>query len=200
MIRWIPLFFALLLLPALAASDDAARHERAPEPGDEQPGGDFTLQSSRGEFALKQFRGRVVLLYFGYTKCPDVCPTSLAVLAQALGELSDDDLKMVQGVFVSVDPDRDSFQVLDDYVSYFHPNLIGVTGTAAELAEVAALYGVEYGKVDLADSAFGYAVDHTSTTYLITPEGDLRFMFPHQTPSFVILEAIRYVLTADPSG
>ncbi|PVV13076.1 MAG: cytochrome oxidase assembly protein [gamma proteobacterium symbiont of Ctena orbiculata] len=197
MIRWIPLFFTLLLFTSLATSDDAARHDRTPELSAEQPGGDFTLQSSRGEFALKQFRGKVVLLYFGYAKCPDVCPTSLAVLAQALGELSDDELKMVQGVFVSVDPDRDSFQVLDDYVSYFHPNLIGVTGTAAELAEVAELYGVKYSKVDLEDSAFDYAVDHSSTTYLITPDGELRFMFPHQTPSFVILEAIRYVLTAD---
>ncbi|MCG7996419.1 MAG: SCO family protein [Candidatus Thiodiazotropha taylori] len=171
------------------------------EPGDrvldlhgEQLGGDFTLRSSQGEFSLQQLRGKVVLLYFGYTKCPDVCPSSLALLSQALNELRDAELQQVQGLFISVDPKRDGFQALDDYVSYFHPNLIGVTGSEAEIAQVAKLYGAQYLEVPLEESAFAYAVDHSATTYLISPQGELRFLLPHQTPSVMILEAIRYLL------
>jgi protein SCO1/2 len=180
-----------------ARSDDVTQLHELPVLSDQQLGGDFILYSSQGEFSLQQLRGKVVLLYFGYTKCPDVCPTSLAFLSQALNELSDDEMKSVQGVFVSVDPKRDTFQVLDDYVSYFNPNLVGVTGSENEIEQVAKLYGVKYQEVELEGSAFDYAIDHSSVTYLITPEGDLRFVFPHQTPPFVILEAIRYVLTAE---
>ncbi|MCU7810107.1 MAG: SCO family protein [Candidatus Thiodiazotropha sp. (ex Notomyrtea botanica)] len=157
-------------------------------------GGDFTLHSSQGEVSLEKLRGKVVLLYFGYTKCPDVCPTSLAFLTQALNELDEDELKSVQGIFISVDPKRDSYDVLDDYVSYFHPNLLGVTGSEKEIEEVAKRYGAQYYEVALEGSAFGYAVNHSAVTYLITPSGELRFLFPHQTPSFVMLEAIRHVL------
>ncbi|MCG7948479.1 MAG: SCO family protein [Candidatus Thiodiazotropha endolucinida] len=160
----------------------------------EQLGGDFTLRSSRGEFSLEQLRGKVVVLFFGYTKCPDVCPSSLALLSQALNELSEEELQQVQGVFISVDPKRDTFQALDDYVSYFHPNLIGVTGSESEVAKVAKLYGAQYVEVKLEASAFAYAVDHSATTYLISPQGELRFLLPHQTPSVMMLEAIRYLL------
>ncbi|MCG7901264.1 MAG: SCO family protein [Candidatus Thiodiazotropha weberae] len=160
----------------------------------EQLGGDFTLQSSQGEFSLEQLRGKVVVLFFGYTKCPDVCPSSLALLSQALNELSEEELQQVHGVFISVDPKRDTFQALDDYLSYFHPNLIGVTGSESEVAKVAKLYGAQYVEVKLEASAFAYAVDHSATTYLISPEGELRFLLPHQTPSVMILEAIRYLL------
>ncbi|MCW4224025.1 MAG: SCO family protein [Candidatus Thiodiazotropha endolucinida] len=160
----------------------------------ESPGGDFVLHSNQGKFSLKQLRGKVVLLYFGYTKCPDVCPTSLSIIAQALNELSEDELNSVQGVFISVDPKRDNVQVLDEYVRHFHPNLVGITGAEDEVAGVARRYGAQYEEVVIEGSDFGYAVNHSSVTYLITPEGDLRFMLPHQTPAFVILEAIRYLL------
>jgi protein SCO1/2 len=184
----------LLFMLSSANSGDVTHIDELPDLDGEQLGGDFTLSSSQGEFSLQQLRGKVVLLYFGYTKCPDVCPTSLSVMSQVLNELSRDELKTVQGVFVSVDPERDTFQVLDEYVSYFHPNIQGVTGSESEIAEAAKRYGVEYRKVELEESAFGYAVDHSSVTYLLTPEGDLRYLIPHETPSFVILEAIRYLL------
>jgi len=195
MFRIIPLLIALLIPLAATASDGAVPKDAILGTRDELPGGDFILHSSQGEFSLKQLRGKVVLLYFGYTKCPDVCPTSLAVLAQALNELNETELQSVQAVFVSVDPERDTFPLLDDYVSYFHPNLIGVTGSESEIAAVAKRYGVQYEAVDLAGSGFGYAFNHTAVTYLITAEGELRFTFPHETPSFVILEAIRYLLS-----
>ena len=194
MFRIILFFFALLIQFSSAASDDIAQKDEILSTSSEYPGGDFTLYSSQGKFTLKQLRGKIAVIYFGYTKCPDVCPTSLAIIAQALNELSEDELKSVQGVFVSVDPKRDSFQVLDQYVSHFHPNLVGITGKESSIAEIAKRYGVQYEEVTLEGSDFGYAVNHSSVTYLITPGGELRFIFPHQTPAFVILEAIRYLL------
>ena len=133
MLRLIQIFIALLIISSSVISEEVTQLDEIPDLSAELPGGDFTLLSSQGKFSLKQFRGKVVLLYFGYTKCPDVCPTSLAFLSQALNELSDDELKSVQGVFVSVDPRRDTVQVLDEYVSYFHPNLIGVPAVKVRL-------------------------------------------------------------------
>ncbi len=160
-------------------------------------GGDFILQSSKGAVALEALRGKVVLLYFGYTKCPDVCPTSLSLMTQALNGLSADELQRVQGIFVSVDPKRDTPDSLEQYAAYFHDNLVGVTGTEDEVARVAALYGAQYYEEEMEGSAFGYSVNHSAVTYLITPEGVLRFIFPHGTAPSVILEAIRYVLSGN---
>ncbi|MEW8323079.1 MAG: SCO family protein [Candidatus Thiodiazotropha taylori] len=190
------LFFMVLSVSVSSIqSVESVARDRVLDLRGEQLGGDFTLRSSRGEFSLEQLRGKVVVLFFGYTKCPDVCPSSLALLSQALNELSEEELQQVQGVFISVDPKRDTFQALEDYVSYFHPNLIGVTGSESEIEEVAKLYGAQYVEVKLEASAFAYAVDHSATTYLISPKGELRFLLPHQTPSVMMLEAIRYLLT-----
>jgi protein SCO1 len=188
------IFLALFILSSIASSEDSSLKDKILRIKNAIPGGDFVLHSSQGEFSLKQLRGKVVLLYFGYTKCPDICPTSLSTLSQALNELSEDELKSVQAVFVSVDPKRDSFQTLDNYVSYFHPNLIGVTGSESEIAAVAKQYGAQYEKIAIEGSSFGYTVDHSAVTYVITQTGELRFIFPHETPSFAILEAIRYLL------
>jgi protein SCO1/2 len=195
MFKKILLFLVFLshFLPAQSA--ESLQQDKVLDLHGGELGGDFTLHSTQGEFSLKQLRGKLVLLYFGYTKCPDVCPTSLALLSQALNELNEEELSQVQGVFVSVDPKRDSFKVLDEYVSYFHPSLIGVTGSDAEVAKAAKLYGAQYTEVELDGSAFDYAVDHSATTYLITQSGELRFVFPHQTPALVILEAIRYLIS-----
>ena len=188
------LVFWLLWMPLLQADSQLGEDAAVPGIIEAPPGGDFLLHTSKGSFSLKDYRGKVVLLYFGYTKCPDVCPTSLSYLAQAFNELNDDELKKVVGVFVSVDPKRDTFELLDEYVQYFHPNFIGVTGSEKELSAAAALYGAQYYEVELEDSAFGYAVNHSATTYLIAPNGELRFIFPHATSPMVISEAIRYVM------
>ena len=188
------LVFWLLWMPLLLADSQPGEDAEVPGITEAPPGGDFILHTSKGPFALKDYRGKVVLLYFGYTKCPDVCPTSLSYLAQAFNELNDEELKKVVGVFVSVDPKRDTFELLDEYVEYFHPNFIGVTGSEKELSDAAALYGAQYYEVELEDSAFGYAVNHSAATYLIAPNGELRFIFPHGTSPTVISEAIRYVM------
>jgi protein SCO1/2 len=194
MLKLFSILIGLMLSFAATSSDEVIHKDKILKLDDALTGGDFTLSSSQGRFSLDQLRGKLVLIYFGYTKCPDVCPTSLATLAQALNELTKEELELVQAVFISVDPKRDSFEVLDKYASYFHPNLRGVTGNKDEIDEVAKRYGAKYEIVNLQGSDFGYAVNHSAETYLITTEGELRYVFPHETPSFVMLEAIRYLL------
>ncbi len=162
-------------------------------------GGDFTLQSVDGPVSTKALRGKVILLYFGYTLCPDVCPTSLSFMTQAMSGLTEEELKKVVGVFVSVDPKRDTVERLDKYVNYFHKNYIGVTGTEAEVAEVAKLYGAKYHEVELKDSALGYSVNHSSVTYMIDTRGQLKLIFPHETSPSVMLEGMRYLMAEDQS-
>mgnify|MGYP000967679565 FL=1 len=113
-------------------------------------GGDFTLQSADGPVSLGDFRGKVVLLYFGYTYCPDVCPTSLAATAEALKALNPDELARVAVILVSVDPKRDTPARLKEYAEFFHPAMVGVTGTPEEIAAVAKRYGVFYAEQKVA--------------------------------------------------
>ena len=192
---WVSLF-ALIWSVGVQAGGDAPPQSRDEVLELEQapPGGDFTLHSSEGPVSLQDFRGTVVLLYFGYTRCPDICPTSLSFVIQAMNGLTDAEVEKVKPIFISVDPTNDTPDTLAEYVEYFHPNMIGLTGSEKEVAAVATLYGAKYYEVELKGSAFGYSVNHSSAIYLITPDGTLRFIFPHATPSSVILEAIKYVL------
>jgi protein SCO1/2 len=191
-------FFILLLVLGCAieaqATEDAPQQDRVLELDKAPNGGDFTLQSINGPVSTRDLRGKVLMLYFGYTKCPDVCPTSLAFITQTLHELSPQELPQVVGIFISVDPKRDNVQALADYVAYFHENFIGLTGSAEEIAAVAGLYGAQYHQVELPGSAFGYSVNHSSATYLIDKQGQLRFVFPHQTAPSIMLEGLRYLL------
>ncbi len=189
------LLACLTINSVLAGGSEQRPPDEVPDIREALEGGPFRLQSLGGEVSLDGLRGKVVMLYFGYTRCPDVCPTSLSFLTQALNELNEEELTQVQGVFVSVDPKRDSLEMLDEYVRFFHPSLVGVTGNPEEVSDVAERYGAKYYEVELEGSAFGYAVNHSAATYLISPDGQLRFVFPHETPSSVMLEAIRYVLS-----
>ena len=157
-------------------------------------GGDFLLQSADGPVSLKDYRGKLVLLYFGYTKCPDICPTSMATMTQAMNGLTPQQAERVKIVFVSVDPDRDTPELLVDYVSYFHANSIGLTGSKAQIETAAELYGVQYYKVEMEDSSFGYAINHSGALYLITDDGALRFIFPHGVPASVVYDAMLHVM------
>ena len=198
-------FYGIIAPTLLYAAGDATGSigqtstKKVPIPQQQEapPGGDFTLHAASSAVALQDFRGKVVMLYFGYTTCPDICPTALSFLAQALNGLNSKELKKVQGIFISVDPKRDTPEKLAEYAAFFHPNLIGVTGTAEEVATTAKLYGTQYYEAELEDSPIGYAVNHSSVTYLITSDGALRFIFPPGTPPSVMLEAIRYVLNED---
>ena len=152
-------------------------------------GGDFSLSREGDSFALSDYRGQVVLLYFGYTFCPDVCPTSLALMRQALRELSPEQLAQVQGVFVSVDPQRDTPERLAEYTRFFHPRIMGVSGSEAQLAEAGRLYGAAWARAE-SDSAMGYSVDHSSSTYVIDRTGKLVSILPHGASAQRIIETV----------
>jgi protein SCO1/2 len=156
-------------------------------------GGDFTLNSASGPFELKSQRGKVVLIYFGYTFCPDICPTNLMLIAQAFNALNKQELARVQGVFISVDPERDTPDRLAAYTKYFHPSIIGVTGKPDHLAQIAKQYGAVYRKVE-GDSQGGYLIDHSANTYVVAPDGSLHTILPHATPPQEILKVIRSLL------
>jgi protein SCO1/2 len=156
-------------------------------------GGDFTLRAATGPVSLQDFRGKVVLLYFGYTQCPDVCPTSLAQCVQALSGLAKSELDQVRLLFVSVDPQRDTPARLKEYAEYFHPNMAGVTGSEEEVARAATLYGSSYTRQPpRADGS--YAVDHSSFVYLIDRSGKLAASVPYGTPAETLRERIRGLL------
>jgi len=156
-------------------------------------GGDFSLMSADGPFQLQDQRGKVVLIYFGYTFCSDVCPTNLALMAQALNGMTDEELNQVQGLFVSVDPERDKVETLKKYAQHFHDTMLGVTGSPSEIAEIAKRYGSAYRKVE-GESAGGYLVDHSSNTYVIAPDGSLHSILPHAAPAQEILKITRELL------
>jgi protein SCO1/2 len=153
-------------------------------------GGDFTLQSAHGPVSLKDYRGRVVLLTFGYTSCPDICPTSLAATAEALKLLTPEEARRVAVLFISVDPERDTPARLKEYVAFFHPGLLGVTGSPTEVAEVAGRYGVYYARHQ-GGTAAGYVVDHNSDNYLIGPDGGLKGRIPHAAAPELTVAEIR---------
>lgn len=154
-------------------------------------GGDIRLSAGDSTFDLRDLRGKVVLIYFGYTWCPDICPTNLAYIAAALRTLSPAELARLQVVFVSVDPERDDPRRLTEYAGWFHPQVQGVTGTPAQLAAAARLYGAAYRRVEDSGSAMGYLVDHSAYTYVVDPQGRLVQTLNHATPPADIAAAIR---------
>ncbi len=150
----------------------------------------FQLKSSSGEVSLNDFSGKVVLIYFGYTWCPDICPTNLSMMSGALSQLSPKESTQVQGIFISVDPDRDSVERLKEYTKFFHSNIIGLTGSKQQIDDLAQRYGVAFRLVKQ-DSATDYVVDHSSETYVIGKDGTLVEKLPHAALPEQILTAIR---------
>ncbi|MFQ5970836.1 MAG: SCO family protein [Alphaproteobacteria bacterium] len=156
-------------------------------------GGPFTLVDHTGrEVTEESYRGKFRLMYFGYTFCPDVCPTELGNLAVALDELGED-IDGVVPMFITIDPERDTPELLAEYVRLFHDNLIGLTGSRDQVDEVARNYRVFYRKVKDPDYTY-YLMDHTSFTYLMGPDGELVRMFAYGTPPEKIAGAIRDAL------
>lgn len=157
-----------------------------------EPSYDFTLTSVDGDVSLSDFRGKIVLIYFGYTFCPDICPGTLGNVAQALrnmGTQADD----VQLIMVSLDPERDTPEKLAEYMGHFHPSFIGVTGSKENLDEVAALYGIFYQKAEGSD-ATGYLIDHTATLMVLDREGYLKLVFPFGVTAEEIADDLKYMI------
>ncbi|MEH6576331.1 MAG: SCO family protein [Amphritea sp.] len=163
-------------------------------PSSIQLGGDFTLESYQGDVSLQDFKGKAVLLFFGYTSCPDVCPTGLAKMSAAINLLTPEEAANVQPLFVSVDPERDDPQKLAKYSAYFHSSLIGLTGKKEDIDRVVKAYGAFYRKVELNNSALGYSMDHTTRIYLINRDGKLSGLLFHDTAPAEIAEKLRTIL------
>jgi protein SCO1/2 len=161
------------------------------------PGGPFTLTAHTGErMSDADFRGRYTLVFFGFTYCPDVCPTTLADMHAALDALGGD-AAQVQPLFVSVDPKRDTPEQLAAYVAAFDDRIIGLTGTEAEIEAVARAYGVYYEYVpDETDPEF-YLVNHTAAIYFMDREGRFIRVFSYQTPTDEMVAEIRAVMEQD---
>ena len=146
-------------------------------------GGPFELIDQTGKTVTDQdFRGKYMLVYFGYTFCPDVCPTSLGIVAEALDQLSPEELDKVVPIFISVDPERDTAEALADFVPHFHEKLIGLTGTPQQIKAVARAYKAYFAKVNEDDPDGNYLMDHSSITYLMGPDGKYAAHFSHGTP------------------
>jgi len=158
-----------------------------------QPAPDFELTAANGKkVSLKNFKGDLVLLYFGYTFCPDVCPATLAELRGAIDILGKE-ANHVQVMMISVDPERDTPEMLAEYVTHFHPSFLGVTGTPEQIAQVAALYGIFY-EAHEGTAATGYLVDHTATVMVVDQEGHLKLVFPFGTLAEEIAEDLAHLL------
>lgn len=176
--RALVLFLALLVFAAaVSAADGPGLKSGVFNPPRLAP--DFSLQGSQGaQFKLSQYRGKVVVLGFGYSSCPDVCPTTLAVLAQArkkLGAIGNE----LQVIYVTVDPERDNALRLRDYLAAFDPTFMGGTGTAEQLASVRQAYGIVATKKAVDGNPSDYLIHHSSFIYLIDREGSLRALMPY---------------------
>lgn len=136
---------------------------------------DFALEGPEGPVRLSQFQEEVVLLFFGYVHCPDVCPTTLLALKRAYEKLSPKDQERVRVVFVSVDPERDTPEVADRYAKAFHPSFLGLSGSPEAVREAAQTFGVYYQKTQYRGPG-EYLVDHTATTFVVK-EGKLVLLF-----------------------
>lgn len=157
------------------------------------PAPDFELLASHGQtVSLKDFEGNLVLLYFGYSFCPDVCPATLSELSQVmdmLGRQADE----IQTIMISVDPERDTPEMMAEYTSHFHPSFMGVTGTPEQIAEIATLYGIFY-EAHEGTAATGYLVDHTATVMVIDQTGHLKLVFPFGEPAENMAEDLEHLL------
>ncbi|MGB5950691.1 MAG: SCO family protein [Parvibaculum sp.] len=163
--------------------------------GEAKVGGPFTLVDQTGKTVTDaDFRGKYMLIYFGFTFCPDVCPTELQMMSGALEKLGDKAAN-VQPIFITVDPERDTPELLSKYVRQFDPRLIGLTGSTEQIAAVAKEYRVYYGKVkeeaeDGQSHADDYTVDHSSIVYLMGPDGKFLTFFPPGTSPEQMAEKI----------
>ncbi|RMF66362.1 MAG: SCO family protein [Calditrichaeota bacterium] len=155
---------------------------------------DFTLTDQHNQrFQLRDHLGKVVVLFFGYTTCPDVCPLTLSTwkrLKDALGK----DAQQVEFVYVTVDPERDTQERLAKHLAIFSPDFIGLTGTPEELQEVYSSYGVYREKVKVSDSAAGYLMNHTSKMLVLDKQGKWRLNISYNAPVADIVHDLRILL------
>ncbi len=158
-----------------------------------KPMGDFSLESAKGSVSLSEFRGKLVVIYFGYTACPDVCPTTLANLRQALELLDEQQARQVQILFVSVDWKRDQPAKVTDYAHAFNPSFVGLTGSQEQIDLVTRQFGIFY-VINPADANGFYSVDHTASTSVLDRQGNLTALWSYGMPPSEIASDMRNLL------
>jgi protein SCO1 len=159
-------------------------------------GGDFALTDHNGQhFDLSSLRGKAVVILFGYTSCPDACPTTLSKLSSVYRRLGDD-AKRVKVLYISVDPQRDTPEVLKTDLGSYQVDALGLTGTKPEIDKVVALYGAEYEIVPMPNSAARYTVAHTTTLYALDAAGRARIEFPYEATVDQIVAGLQAILAA----
>jgi cytochrome oxidase Cu insertion factor (SCO1/SenC/PrrC family) len=188
----------VVVMPSLAQSPperSAAELMDAVMWNREPIGGPFALTDQNGERRTDQdFRGKLMLVYFGFTNCPDVCPTDLQQMGQAVEQLGPAG-EAVQPIFITVDPERDTPAHLKDYMPLFHPRFVGLSGDAAAIRAAARAYRVYYEKVEREDKS-DYTVDHSAFIYLMGRDGEYLGFFPPGTSAERLAETMRIRLAA----
>ena len=188
------LALALVVLIAAAAAILITDRLAAPRGASAAIGGAFTLVDQEGRTVTDgDLRGKWLLVYFGYTHCPDACPTALSDMAEALDQLGHKAEK-VQPVFISIDPERDTPAVMKDYLASFEIPVLGLTGSKEQVARAAKAFRVYYAKSGDASSA-DYAMDHSSIIYVMDPEGRFIANFTHETPPERIAQRLQQLIS-----
>lgn len=156
--------------------------------------GELVLDSADGPLRLSDFRGKGVVVYFGYTSCPDICPTTLQTMGAAFDMLTEEEQDRLALVFVSVDPERDELSRLRDYARYFHRNFHGASASPEAVARMAIDWGVQYQKSASPGSAMAYTVDHSTQSFLVDREGRMAREIAHGTTATEVAEMLRTLL------
>ncbi|MBF0421914.1 MAG: SCO family protein [Magnetococcales bacterium] len=183
-------FWRISLLPLLLITFIATLHAETPNPLSLTGG--FSLMDDQGKSKhLEDYRGSFLLVFFGYTYCPDICPTNLGIMAQALNKLPPTVSQRLIPLFISVDPERDTIKQLREYIQTFHPRLTGLTGTSAQLRQAANSFGVYFARVETnPPNPKHYLIDHSAGTYFIDDQGRLLEIFEHQMPPETMAQRI----------
>ncbi|MGX6649058.1 SCO family protein [Maricaulaceae bacterium MS644] len=199
---------AVILGGALAAAvvsrsgDAGPRSGAVRVSGEAQIGGPFTLVNQDGETVTNEtYRGKAMLIYFGFTYCPDVCPLSLQVMDAALARLDEDQRAAFQPILITVDPERDTPQALADYVraDAFPEGLVGLTGSAEQVREAARAYRVFYARIEDDGVSSAYTVDHSSLIFLMDQDGAFADVFPHGTSPDQLASRLQQFLEENPA-
>lgn len=189
-ILWTAVGAAVLLLFALVIWIDQDVHEPTEQVVSEVIQPRFDLVSHTGAAVSDEtFRGDWLLVFFGFTNCPDICPTTLAEMAAVMEELGED-AEDVQPLFVSVDPERDDPEAMAEYVGAFHPSIVGLTGEQDAIVRAAENFRAYHEKVP-AEDGDGYSVAHSSVTYLVSPDGRFARIYSYGTPADEIVDDLR---------
>lgn len=185
---------AVVGLEHVRAHDASNEKETSIDPLGKVFGGPFSLVNQSGQpVSDKDFLGSYLLLFFGYTSCPDLCSVGLTIMTEALDTLGKD-ADQIQPVFVTVDPAKDTPEILSAYIKNFHPRLMGLTGTEAQVADVAKIYKVHRRKLKSNEGGGGYVVDHGSLTYLMGKDGKFLTLLPYTVTASRMADVVKSYL------